>query len=166
MRIEKRLPRLSRSFLGEEETIKIDEEGLASSCGSSKWWWRGWKKRGKWNYRANKSKLKKDGKKSHSVPEMREGVRGVIESSLYQIMTGAILSVLGRCSVCAFVPCFSLCCTLAERTKSNDESNSIMFPSLPSHSPSHVSPSFLLNFFPLRRIGESSSGVYVCVHQR
>ena len=96
---------------------------------------------------------------------MREGVRGVIESSLYQIMTGAILSVLGRCSVCAFVPCFSFCCTLlAERTKSNDESNSIIFPSLPSHSFSHFFPLFLAQLFPLRRIGEESPSSSAGVH--
>ena len=90
---------------------------------------------------------------------MREGVRGVIESSLYQIMTGAILSVLGRCSVCAFVPCFSFCCTLlAERTKSNDESNSIIFPSLPSHSSSHFFPLFFAQLFPLNCAQLFSSG--------
>ena len=70
----------------------------------------------------------------------RRRCEGVIESSLYQIMTGAILSVLGRCS---FFPLLLLlvlllmllaAATLTERTKSNDESNSITFPCLASPS--------------------------------
>ncbi len=52
---------------------------------------------------------------------------GVIESSLYQIMTGAILSVLGRGARLGpfLLLLLRIANSLAERRKSNDESNSI-----------------------------------------
>ena len=62
--------------------------------------------RGKCNYRANKSKLKEPAKLWWClvVPQLllvlvasvAQSEREVIESSLYQIMTGAILSVLAQ----------------------------------------------------------------------
>ena len=89
----------------------------------------------------------------------RRRCEGVIESSLYQIMTGAILSVLGRCFwllLLLLQVFFPSSASLAERTKSNDESNSIRLLGLASHPPTPLShpevvppPGFYRGFSPM-----------------
>ena len=89
----------------------------------------------------------------------RRRCEGVIESSLYQIMTGAILSVLGRCFwllLLLLQVFFPSSAVLAERTKSNDESNSIRLLGLASHPPTPLShpevvppPGFYRGFWPM-----------------
>ena len=89
----------------------------------------------------------------------RRRCEGVIESSLYQIMTGAILSVLGRCFwllLLLLQVFFPSSAVLAERTKSNDESNSIRLLGLASHPPTPLShpevvppPGFYRGFSPM-----------------
>ena len=101
--------------------------------------------------------MKKD---SWKVGNRRRRCEGVIESSLYQIMTGAILSVLGRCFwlllLLLLQVFFPSSAVLAERTKSNDESNSIRLLGLASHPPTPLShpevvppPGFYRGFSPM-----------------